>query len=172
MQSRTGRKAAAAAAAEDGGDERIILDGLRRLVRELRTSSQAAERTADLSGAQLFVLRALVREPGLGINALAERTRTHQSSVSVVAAKLVRRGLVRRERSREDARRLVLVPTAAGAALAARGPDPVQERLLAGLVRLGPAARRRLANDLSAWMEAIGLVDQAPGMFFEPSRHG
>ena len=157
---------------DQDADSRRVLDGLRRLVRELRTSSIAAERATDLSGAQLFVLRILVREPGLSVTLLAARTLTDQSSVSVVVAKLAKRRLVKRARAQDDARRLVLVPTAAGIRLAASGPDPAQERLLAGLAQLGPATRRRLADDLARWTAAIGIGDRAPGMFFEPPHRG
>ena len=153
-------------------DSRLILDGLRLLVRELRASSAAAERATGLSGAQLFVLRALAREPGLGVAALAARTLTHQSSVSVVVAKLEERGLVERVRAADDARRLVLRPTAAGRRLGSGGPDPAQERLLAGLALLTPATRRRLAADLARWTAAIGLAGGAPEMFFEAPRDG
>ena len=157
---------------DQDGDSRQVMDGLRRLVRELRTASIAAERMTDLSGAQLFVLRILVREPGLGITRLAARTLTDQSSVSVVVAKLVARKLVKRGQAPDDARRLVLLPTAAGIRLAATGPDPAQERLFAGLARLTPAVRRRLARDLAQWTAAIGIDDQTPDMFFEPARRG
>lgn len=151
-------------------DSRRILDSLRRVVRELRASSLAAERATNLSGAQLFVLRALVREPGLSVSALAERTLTHQSSVSVVVTKLTERGLVERVRAADDGRRLELRPTAKGIRLGSGGPDPAQEHLLAGLALLTPATRRRLADDLTRWTDAIGLMDNAPEMFFEPSR--
>ena len=42
------------------GDAERALTALRRLVRALRVSTVAVERTSGISGAQLFVLRALV----------------------------------------------------------------------------------------------------------------
>ena len=73
-----------------------VLDAMRRIVQALRESSRWAERHVGLSGAQLFVLQTLAETPGLSVNELAERTHTHQSSVSVVvsrlAARLVERG--------------------------------------------------------------------------------
>lgn len=154
------------------GDARAILDALRILVREVRASSSSAERQTGLSAAQIFVLRALVREPGLGINALATRTMTHQSSVSVVVAKLVAAGLVTRQRAADDGRRATLEPTAAGRSVAGRSPDPIQERLIAGLARLPPAARARLAQDLGRWIAALGVDANAPEMFYEGGPHG
>ncbi|HWB54702.1 MAG TPA: helix-turn-helix domain-containing protein, partial [Tepidisphaeraceae bacterium] len=73
-----------------------ILDEIRRLVRFLRVSARAAEKYLGISGAQLFILQTLDQSDGpLSVNELAERTRTHQSSVSVVVQKLVNQKLVR-----------------------------------------------------------------------------
>jgi len=54
-------------------------------VQALRVSSRAAERDVGLSAAQLFVLDRLAgADQALCVNELAQRTLTHQSSVSVV----------------------------------------------------------------------------------------
>src|SRR5260221_5045979 len=84
---------------------RVVLDAIRRIVQALRESSRAAEKHAGLSGAQLFVLQTLGESPGLSLNELAERTRTHQSSVSVVVAKLARQRFYERGTASGDARR-------------------------------------------------------------------
>ena len=83
---------------------RRILDSIRRIVQLLRESSREAE-ALGLSGAQLFVLRTAADSPGLSVGALAERTRTHQSSVSVVVARLVEQGLLERSTAPDDSRR-------------------------------------------------------------------
>src|SRR5437763_1011424 len=85
------RKGGDGAAGPDGGggaadgasDVRSIMDAIRRIVRVLRVSSRACEKQVGLSGAQLFVLHKLEEAPALSLNQLADRTRTHQSSVSV-----------------------------------------------------------------------------------------
>jgi DNA-binding MarR family transcriptional regulator len=71
---------------------RDVLDSLRRIVQVLRESSRRAERQLGISGAQLFVLEKLAEAPSQSLNELAERTHTHQSSVSTVVARLVKRG--------------------------------------------------------------------------------
>src|SRR6476620_4898503 len=126
-----------------------ILDGFRRIVRTLRESSRAAEQRVGVTGAQLFVLQMLSRQPEVSVNALAELTRTHQSTVSVVVSKLVERGLVRRDSSAADARRLVLSLTAEGRALLRRAPGAAQERLIEAIERLPARARNELSGYLS-----------------------
>src|SRR4051812_35351471 len=89
----------------DAGDQtRRVLDSIRRIVQLLRESSHEAE-ARGLTGAQLFVLRTAADSPGLSVGALAERTRTHQSSVSVVVARLVEQWLLERTAAPDDSRR-------------------------------------------------------------------
>jgi len=147
---------------------REVLDSIRRIVRALREASRATERSLGLSAAQLFVLRRLAGAPALSVNELAERTLTHQSSVSVVVSKLRAQGLVRRAASSTDARRVEISLTAQGRALLERSPEaPPQDRLIAGLVLIGAQRRRRLATGLRELVEAMALPEEPPAMFFE-----
>src|SRR5712691_10729098 len=98
-------------------DSARILDAIRRLVRHLRLFDRAAQSELGISGAQLFVLAELGKTPDLSLNDLAARTRTDQSSVSVVVSRLVDAGLVLRERHSRDARRLLLNLTKNGRAM-------------------------------------------------------
>ena len=148
-----------------------VLDGLRRLVKSLREGSRAAEQTLGLSGAQVFVLQALAKTPSLSLNELAERTHTHQSSVSVVVTRLVARKLVQRAKDPDDGRRLVLRLTARGQQVLKKAPGATQDRLIDALDRLPAAERRGLASSLAKVAALMELPSQAPEMFFEaPAR--
>jgi DNA-binding transcriptional ArsR family regulator len=105
-----------------GADVQAVLDGVRRIVQALRASSRWAERHVGLSGAQLFVLQKLAETPAISVNELAERTHTHQSSVSAVISRLAELGLVTRKRSAADGppRRAVAGRPAPGASSVAR----------------------------------------------------
>ncbi len=143
------------------------LDNLRRLVRALRVSSHAIERRASISGAQLFVLRELAAEPDVSIRRLAARTLTDPSSVSVVVARLVERGLVARRSDPDDRRRVLLSLTRRGRTLLARSPEPVQVRLVAALRALPPARLRPFDQVLAGLVRAIDAGGGAPPMFFD-----
>jgi DNA-binding MarR family transcriptional regulator len=145
------------------------MDGLRRIVHALHAGTSASERAVGLSSAQLFVLRHLHAASEQSLGDLARRTRTTQSSVSEVVARLVRRGLVARQPSARDRRRAALTLTDAGAALAHAAPETVQDRLVAGFGRLDPGSQRALAEVIEAWLVASGLADVAPTFFFEPN---
>jgi len=146
-----------------------VLDALRRVVQSLRTSSRTVEAKVGISGAQLFALQKLAAEPHLSINDLARRTLTHQSSVSVVATRLVAKGLVVRERAVDDARRLVLSITAKGRAVLNRSPLAAQQQLSDGLSRMTGPDRAHLADLLDQLTELAGLATELtpPPMFFD-----
>lgn len=146
---------------------RETLDAIRRIVHTLRVSAREAEKRTGLSGAQLFVLYKLAEGGGLSVNALAERTRTHQSSVSAVVQRLADRKLVRRHADAQDRRRMVLTLTADGRKLLARAPAAAQERLIAALEALPPAHQRQLARALGLLLRNLGLGHTVPPLFFE-----
>ena len=146
---------------------RAVLDSIRRIVRALRESSRNTERSVGLGAAQLFVLQRLAGAAPLSINELAERTLTHQSSVSVVVSRLVRGGLVARTRAPADGRRVEITLTPAGRALLERAPAPAQDRLIGALGLLGVGGRKDLAKHLGRLVEAMALPPHHPPMFFE-----
>ena len=146
---------------------RVVMDALRRVVRALRLTARDAERTAGISGAQLFVLQNLSDQPATSLNELAERTLTDQSSVSVVVKRLVARKLVARKPSPTDARRVELSLTAAGRRLLARCPEPVQARLVGSLRGLDEKQLTDIARGLLALVRVMGIDDAAPRLLFE-----
>jgi len=151
----------------------VALDHLRRIVQALRESSRESERSLGVTGAQLFVLQTLAKSRALSLNALAEQTHTHQSTVSVVVKRLAAQKLVRRRASPSDRRRLELELTARGNALLKRAPAAAQDRLVSGLQALSPAECATLSSALGKLARAMRLETRAPRMFFEePKRPG
>jgi DNA-binding MarR family transcriptional regulator len=158
------------APAQQAGPTRQVLDSLRRLVQALRESTGRAQTRTGLTGAQLFALQQFEGGAALSVNALAALTFTHQSSVSVVAQRLVDRGLLRRRQSAEDRRRVELTATPRGRALLRKAPEVAQAGLAAAVERLAPKEQRALARGLAALEAQMGLGEHAPEMFFEGGR--
>jgi len=166
MATNTIRRPARARTHKDSVDLTAALDAIRRIVQSLRVSARAAERRLGVSGAQLFVLHALAEAPAQSLNELAARTFTHQSSVSVVVDRLVRRRLVSRTRSAEDGRRVVLALTPSGRSLLRSSPEVAQIRLIGALRNLSSSECRTLARHLGRVVRDMGAAD-APMLFFE-----
>jgi len=143
------------------------VEALRQLVRLLHDSARMAQGRTGISGAQLFVLRVLAEHPGLSINDLAERTMTHQSSVSVVVSRLLMRGLVARQSSPDDRRRQLVTLTARGRVLYRTSPAVAQERIVDAVRKLSPERRQGLSDGLRALADALGASRKGASMFFE-----
>ncbi len=143
------------------------MDSLRRIVRGLRLTARDAERSAGISGAQLFVLQTLAQERASSLNDLADRTLTDQSSVSVVVKRLADRKLVARKAAPDDARRVELSLTTAGKRLLARCPEPTQERLVSALRKLEPNELAGLTAGLIALVREMDIESSAARMLFD-----
>lgn len=143
-----------------------MLDALRRIVRFLRMPASGPG-ASGLSTAQFFVLAQLKDAPAPSIRALAERTMSDPSSVSVVVAKLEQQGFIARVQDEADTRRAALSLTARGRTLLARAPELPQVRIIAALAAMPPARRKTIARSLEQLVQAIGADSIQPRMFFE-----
>jgi DNA-binding MarR family transcriptional regulator len=150
------------------------MNAIRSIVRALRLNTRSIEGKLGISLAQLFVLQQLADRPSDSLNELAERTATHQSSVSVVVRRLVERGLVTRDASPTDRRRVQIALTPAGQSTLRGAPPTIQSDLMHGMSRMAPEQRAILAELLETWVLASGIDLAAPPMMFEdePARVG
>jgi len=153
-------------------DVRTTLDAFRRIVQALRTRGQTIAERTGLTPAQAFALQQLAGAPGTSVNDLAERTLTHQSSVSVVVQRLVGRRLVRKLPADEDRRRRRLALTPEGRRLIQRAPLAGQERLIAALRSLKPREQQALSRALTAVADVMAPSARRPPMFFEDGESG
>jgi DNA-binding MarR family transcriptional regulator len=157
---------------DDVGEMTTVMDSLRAVVRALRISTRAVEKEIGISGAQLFVLQRLEDAPARSVNELAERTSTHQSSVSTVVSRLVERGLARRAASAQDGRRMEISISEQGRALLGKAPRTAQTLMQEALRRMDPAQVRALAEGLEALVREGGFAETPPPMFFEEDGSG
>ena len=149
-----------------------VVDSLRRIVRVLHQSHRVAEQRWQLSAAQLLVLQRLAEEDTLSVNQLADRTFTHQSTVSVVVTRLVSRGLVRRSRADDDARRAELALTPAGRVLLQRAMTSALTKLIDALDDMPASRLRVIGGCLHRVVDALGVSNEPAGMFFEEGLAG
>jgi DNA-binding MarR family transcriptional regulator len=166
MSIRRGKAASSPTAPGSESDLAAALDALSALTGALRAGSRIVEQRLGISGAQLFVLQKLAEGPVASLNELAERTFTHQSSVSVVVTRLVARGLVTRTVFPDDARRVTIALTPRGRALLRKAPEPLQARLLASLKRRSRSERKALARGLEQLVGEAGIAGGTPTTFF------
>ena len=144
------------------------MDGVRRLVRVLRSANSDTHRKTGITSAQLFVLRSIAEHPGLSLDDLVRRTLTTQSTVSEVVTRLVGRALVTSKPAASDRRRVTLNVTPAGSDVITESAPPIQDTLIAALRSLPMAQQEAIADGLAAWLTAANLAGVVPSMLFEP----
>lgn len=113
-----------------------VLKKFRLIYGSIRQHFREVEETCGVSGSHLWVLQEVERKPGLGVSELAERLSIHQSTCSQLVEKLVARGLIIKERSSEDQRRVGLKLSDTAPKLLANVPGPAQGILPEALVAL------------------------------------
>jgi len=150
-----------------------VLVALRQVIRATDLHSRHLMKTTGLTAPQLLVLRELDGAGELSVSALARRISLSQGTVTSILDRLQARGLVDRERSPTDRRRVLLRLTPAAQAALARAPLPLQEQFVRRFEGLQPweqhmilAALQQVAQLMNADridaapVLAIGALDQ------------
>lgn len=112
----------------------------------------------DLTPRQYAVLLTVAHNEGLSQTHLVERTGIDRSTLADVVRRMLKKGLLQRRRTREDARAYAVKLTDEGARVL-KGCDPlakkVDERILASLP--GPQ-RERFLQDLNTIVQGLGRM--------------
>ena len=121
----------------------------------LQSTSKHMEATLGITGPQRLVLRIVTERPGLSAGELARIVHLHPSTITGILERLVRKGLLRRERDRRDNRRVRLRSRAAAQGFVAASTGTVESAVTRALARI-PMSRVRHAREvLSAIAEAL-----------------
>lgn len=153
-------------------DSARVLNAFRALVKQLRTLDRIAVERYGLGSAQIYVLHCLsVAEP-LSVGKVATMTATDQSTVSLVVAKLVERGLVDSRRAIADARRSELTLSRKGRALARKLPLVFQDQFIRALEQLEKPTLKGVADALEAVARAMGIEEEHPSMLLSDAASG
>ena len=121
----------------------------------LQSTSKRMEATLGITGPQRLVLRIVTQRPGLSAGELARILHLHPSTITGILERLVRKGLLRRERDRRDSRRIRLWPQAAAKRFVAGSATTVESAVTRALAHF-PGHRVRHAREvLTAIAEAL-----------------
>jgi DNA-binding MarR family transcriptional regulator len=131
---------------------RIIYGSVRQQFREV-------EQNCGVTGAQLWLLQEIAKTPDIGVSVLAERLSIHQSTCSQLVEKLVTRGLVIKERSKEDQRRVGVRVTKEALAALKNAPGPAEGILPEALQSLSESALVSLDKALVEVIERLRVRD-------------
>ncbi|MBA4255490.1 MAG: MarR family transcriptional regulator [Polaromonas sp.] len=138
-----------------------VLRQFRVVFNAVRTHFQQMEKQTGVGGAQVWALSEIQRQPGLGMNGLARAMDIHQSTASNLVRLLVKRGMVRMEKSTVDRRSVHLYLEAAALDVLKAVPGPSQGVLPEALRQLPPATLAQLSAGLSQLIPALHADESA-----------
>jgi DNA-binding MarR family transcriptional regulator len=141
-----------------------VLIAVRKIIRATDIHSRHLARTAGLTTPQLMVLQSIDSLGTVAIARLAEAVSLSQATVTTIIDRLEQRGLVERRRSSADRRVVNACLTAAGAAVLAHAPAPLQETFTARFEQLADWEQSLILSALQrvAAMMGADTLDAAP----------
>lgn len=138
-----------------------VLGKFREVFRAAKMHFGTVQKSVGVSGAQLWALWELHREPGLRVSGLAARLSLRQSTVSNLIDQLARAKHLRRERSESDLRAVRLYLTRSGEKLVKTAPQPARGVLPDALEGLKAKQLKELDARLAELLRAMKV--RAPG---------
>ncbi len=103
-----------------------VLEQFRLIFRSAKKHFQWVQERTGVTGAQLWVLAELRRNPGIRVTDLARAMAVHQTTASNLIERLVREKMIKRERSDVDQRVVNLSLTRKGSEAVASAPLPLE----------------------------------------------
>jgi DNA-binding MarR family transcriptional regulator len=153
----------------------MVVTSLRRIIRVVDLRSRFLVTRCGLTGPQLIMLKELSTHDGVSVGQLTRAIHLSQATVTGILDRLAKRGLVCRQRSEEDKRRVQVWLTDAGRQLLIDAPPLLQEEFTAEFSKLEDweqtqilAALQRVVSMMeakhldAAAMLTTGPVDAAP----------
>lgn len=141
-----------------------VLVALRQIVRAIDLHSKKLVQQHGVTGPQMIVLKKLAEAAPLAVGELARCASLSHATVTDILARMEKRGLVLRMRSKADKRRVLVTITPDGEQLLANSPPLLQDGFVAEFRKLPPWEQTAmLANvqRIAAMMNAEQL-DAAP----------
>jgi len=136
-----------------------IFQSLRRIMRAVDLYSAKLSAKHRITSPQLICLLTLRADGPLTTSALAKLIHLSNSTVVGILDRLEKRGLIARERGRED-RRLVLVTiTQEGLDLVSKAPSPLQDQLAEALLHLPVDDQAAIALALDRVVQLMEVPD-------------
>ncbi|MDD4050570.1 MAG: MarR family transcriptional regulator [candidate division Zixibacteria bacterium] len=130
-----------------------ILRSLRRIVRAIDLYSRELKASCGLTVPQLVCLSAIVREKQITAVALSLQVNLSPSTLVGILDRLEKGKLIRRVRSVEDRRQVIINATDAGKNAVRKAPSPLQENLAMGLGSLPANEQATIAQSLDKVVE-------------------
>lgn len=166
MQKLQEETASVSASSRRGGNEEVeqVLTAIRRVIRATDLHSRYVTRTSGLTSSQLILLRVVRDKDHATISQLANTISLSQATLTTILDRLEALGLLMRERSDKDKRKVRVRLTEQGGEVLDNAPEPLQEAFIRQFGALKDWERSMILASLQrvAEMMDAGSLDASP----------
>lgn len=141
-----------------------VLTSLRRVIRATDLHSRHLSKTAGVTAPQILIMQAISNTEGVTLGEVASAVSLSQATVSSILERLEKRGLISRERSTVDKRRVHAYLTEEGAAVLSAAPLPLQDQFARQFAELQEWEQTMIISSLQrvAHMMDAEHIDASP----------
>ncbi|WP_036228431.1 MarR family winged helix-turn-helix transcriptional regulator [Marinobacterium jannaschii] len=141
-----------------------VLVSLRRIIRAVDLHSRRLVNQYGLTGPQALVLKAILGAEGLTAGELARKVSLSQATITDILKRLEQRGLVSRQRSDSDRRKVFVFSTQKAVEIVASAPPLLQDTFVDRLTQLRDWEQTLLLSSLQRVAELMDAetIDAAP----------
>lgn len=138
-----------------------ILRALRRITRAVALHSRQLSAYSKITGPQLVCLRTVIDKGPMTATAISREVHVSASTVVGILDRLEDKGLINRERGRQDRRIVFITATEAGKQLAHDTPSPLQQKLAESLQALPELEQATITLSLE---KVVNLIESGTGL--------
>ncbi|PIE37533.1 MAG: MarR family transcriptional regulator [Gammaproteobacteria bacterium] len=141
-----------------------VLSSLRQIIRAIDIDSKRLHKTFGLTSPQLILLSTVQANPKLTIRQASQEVSLSQGTVTTILDKLQKKGLVKRQRSEADKRKIHLLLTSEGEALLQSTPELLQSSFRDSFTALEEWEQLQILASLKRLSALMGAknIDAAP----------
>jgi DNA-binding MarR family transcriptional regulator len=142
-------------------DQSMLLS-FRRIVQAIRGYNNELSQRLNLTVPQLLFLQELLQPDVWTPSQIARKTFLSQATVTGIADRLVKQGLIHRDRDRPDRRQVALTLTDEGRKIAEESPWPLPGNFSANFDALPPEEQTQIAACLRRVADMMDPAREAP----------
>ncbi|MEJ2638092.1 MAG: MarR family winged helix-turn-helix transcriptional regulator [Desulfosarcinaceae bacterium] len=136
-----------------------VLICLRKIMQAITLHSRSLVKQVGLTGPQLILLKAVAKSEGMPVGEIAKAISLSQATVTGILERMVKRGLVSRQRSERDKRQVLIRLTPAGEQILAQAPPLMQASFLKQLQHLEDWEQTMILSALQRLIHMMGAEE-------------
>ncbi len=140
--------------------QKEILKHFREIYIQAKSELKDNVKKTGLTGSQLWIMQQIYNFNGISNSELAKNLTIHVSTCSILVNKLIKKGLVEKNRSSTDERKIVLTITSKGKQLMAKAPKAPEGAIPSTLKKLNIEELEELNTVLTKFAKKMKVLNK------------